>query len=102
MEAIKNTIQIIIDLIRVLLVLAVKPPKVTDKKSVGTIFEDTVAKYTDRTMILFEDRELSWGQFNALANRMARRLQALGLTRGHSVALIMDCLLYTSPSPRDS
>ena len=90
MEAIKNTIQIIIDLIRVLLVLAVKPPKVTDKKSVGTIFEDTVAKYTERTMILFEDRELSWGQFNALANRMARRLQALGLTRGHSVALIMD------------
>ena len=90
MQGIKKTIQIFIDLLRVLLVLAVKPPKVTDKKSVGTIFENTVAKFSERRMLVFEGRELSWGEFNELANRMARRLRALGLTRGDSVALVMD------------
>ena len=90
MQVIKKTIQIFFDLIRVLLVLAVKPPKVTDKKSVGTMFEDTVAKYSKRKMIVFEGRELSWGEFNMLANRMARRLKARGVSRGDSIALIMD------------
>ena len=90
MQVIKKTIQIFFDLIRVLLVLAVKPPKVTDKKSVGTMFEDTVAKYSKRKMIVFEGHELSWGEFNMLANRMARRLKARGVSRGDSIALIMD------------
>ena len=90
MQTIKEIFLVFFGIVRVLLVLAVKPPKVTDRKSVGTMFEETVAKYSNRKMITFEDRELTWGQFNELANRMARALSNRGVKRGDSVALILE------------
>ncbi|MDC3264210.1 long-chain-acyl-CoA synthetase [Porticoccaceae bacterium] len=71
-------------------VLAVKPPSNEDAVSMATVLEDTVAKYAGRSMIIFEGRELTWGQFNALTNQIAHALIARGVQRGDCVSLIME------------
>ncbi|MDG1494624.1 MAG: long-chain-acyl-CoA synthetase [Porticoccaceae bacterium] len=71
-------------------ILAVKPPSNEDAVSMATVLEDTVAKYAGRSMIIFEGRELTWGQFNALTNQIAHALIARGVQRGDCVSLIME------------
>ena len=41
-------------------------------------------------MLIFEGREWTYREFNQWVNRFARVLQARGVTRGDSVALLME------------
>jgi citronellyl-CoA synthetase len=60
------------------------------KISLGTVFESTVERYPDNTMLLFEGREWTYAEFNAEVNRLAHLLAARGLGRGDTVALFME------------
>lgn len=71
-------------------VLAVKPPTDGDAVSMATVLEETVAKFPNHSMIIFEDRELTWGEFNALTNQFAHALIARGVKRGDCVSVIME------------
>ncbi len=61
-----------------------------DVTSLGAVFEQTVNEHGDRTMLIFEGREWTYAQFNAEVNRLARVLQAQGVERGNSVAVLME------------
>ena len=67
-----------------------KMPSHEEAISVGSAFEDAVAAHPDRTMLFFEGREWTYSEFNQWVNRFARVLQARGVTRGDSVALLME------------
>jgi citronellyl-CoA synthetase len=83
-------IRVIKDFLPILPAVLYQPPKESKKESLGRLFQETAARYTDRTAIIFEGRVLSWGQFNALANQYAHLLKKQGIQRGDSVALIME------------
>ena len=68
--------------------LAPRPTDTID--SVGLKVEETAARFGDRTMILFEGREITWKAFNELANRYAHALKARGIGHGDIVSLMMD------------
>jgi citronellyl-CoA synthetase len=46
--------------------------------------------YPERTAIIFEGRELTWSELNAMANRFAHTLSNQGLQRGDTASLIME------------
>jgi len=51
--------------------------------------------YPDKSAIIFEDRRLTWSQFNGRCNRVANRLLRLGVLRGDRVAIVSrNCLEY--------
>ena len=68
--------------------LAPRPIDTID--SIGLKLEETAARFGDRTMILFEDRQLTWKEFNELANRYAHALKARGIGHGDIVSLMME------------
>lgn len=86
----KEFIRVVKDFLPILPAVLFQPPKDADKKSLGRLFQETAARYENRTAIIFEGRELSWGQFNELANQYAHLLKKQGLKRGDSVALMME------------
>ena len=53
-------------------------------------------------MLLFEGRQMTWREFNALANRYAHALKARGIGHGDVVSLMMEnrieFLASSSPS----
>ena len=68
--------------------LAPRPLDTLD--SVGPKVEETAAKFGNRTMLLFEGRQVTWGEFNALANQYAHALKARGIGHGDIVSLMME------------
>ncbi|WP_166254387.1 long-chain-acyl-CoA synthetase [Marinobacter salicampi] len=58
--------------------------------TLGTLVERNARKYGDRNAILYEDRSLSHGEFNAWANRIAHYLQAQGLKKGETIAVFLE------------
>jgi len=68
--------------------LAPRPAETLD--SVGLKLEETAAKFGDRTMLLFEGRQVTWKEFNALANQFAHALKARGIGHGDIVSLMME------------
>jgi citronellyl-CoA synthetase len=87
---IKEIVRVTKDFIRIVPDLAVKPPSVEEPISLASILEATVSEHSDRNMIIFEGRELSWDEFNALTNQCAHALFARGISRGDAVAVIME------------
>jgi citronellyl-CoA synthetase len=67
-----------------------KPRPLDTRDCMAARFEATVNRYADRPAIVFEGRTLSWRELNALANRYARCLKALGLKRGDAVSVMME------------
>jgi citronellyl-CoA synthetase len=61
-----------------------------EKVSLGSVFEDTVARHPDNIMLLFEGRQWTYSEFNVQVNQLARVLESLGVTRGDAVALFME------------
>lgn len=58
--------------------------------TLGTLVENNAEKYRDRPAILFEDRSITWGEFNAWSNRIAAFFQARGLKKGDSIAVLLE------------
>jgi long-chain acyl-CoA synthetase len=51
--------------------------------------------YPEKTAIVFEDRRLTWKEFNNRANRIANHLQKTGVGKGDRVAVVSpNCLEY--------
>ena len=90
MISLREVLRVLVDFAKLVPVMAVKPPQPEVAVSVASIFEATAARYADRNMIIFEQQELTWREFNELANRMARALMDGGVKRGDSIALIME------------
>ena len=58
--------------------------------TLGTLVENNAEKYANRPAILFEDRSITWGDFNAWSNRIAGYFQAQGLKKGDSIAVFLE------------
>ena len=86
----RETLRVVFDVARALPVLLAKLPGSDDPASIAMVLEDTVARQPDRNMIVFEDREVSWGEFNQLTNSLAHALVDRGVKRGDCVAVIME------------
>ena len=67
-----------------------KMPAADEPGSLGSMFEDTVARYPDNTMLLFEGRQWTYAEFNAQVNQLAHLLKARGIKRGDCVAVLME------------
>ena len=63
-----------------------------DAKSLtlGTLIERNADAYGDRPAILYEDRSLTYGEFNQWANRIARYFQDQGLGKGDAIAVMLE------------
>jgi acyl-CoA synthetase (AMP-forming)/AMP-acid ligase II len=57
--------------------------------SLGSILEKQAARYKDKPLILFEDREISYTTFNETANRYSHLFQKRGFIKGDTVAVLM-------------
>ncbi|MDC0524113.1 long-chain-acyl-CoA synthetase [Porticoccaceae bacterium] len=86
----RETLRVVSDVARALPVLLAKLPESNDPASIAMVLEETVARQPDRNMIVFEGREVSWGEFNQLANSLAHALVERGVKRGDCVAVIME------------
>ena len=64
--------------------------KLTDAQTVGDLIEERTAAHPERPFLYFEDRCLSYGEFNAAANRVAHWARGCGLRAGDRVALLME------------
>lgn len=58
-------------------------------RNLAAMIEDRADRHGDKTFLLFEGRATSFADMDALANRAAHGLGALGIGRGDRVALMM-------------
>ena len=75
---------------QILPVVRYKLPGADECKSLGSMFEQTVADYSDSTMLLFEGRQWTYAEFNREVNQLAHLLQSRGVNRGDCVALFLE------------
>jgi aspartate racemase len=59
-------------------------------KTIHSLFEEETARHPDRVALLFADRELTYGELNQQANRVAHRLRRLGIGARGLVGLCME------------
>lgn len=64
--------------------------KKSREMSLGSILEKQAVKYADKKLILFEDRSISFKEFNEAANRYSHLFQKRGYIKGDTVVLFMD------------
>ncbi len=62
----------------------------THRASLGLAVEQRAHREADNSAIVFEGRELNWGEFNALANRYAYALRRHGVKKGRVVSVMME------------
>ena len=56
----------------------------------GARVEANANKFGHRSAIVFEEKEVTWSEFNALANQYAHYLKSQGVQRGDTVSVIME------------
>lgn len=61
-----------------------------DNLSMASLVERHAARHPDRDAITFETQRLTYGEFNAAANRYAHALKAAGIGSGDAVAVLLD------------
>ena len=83
-----STLKELVGVLRTRRHLAPRPLETVD--SIGLKVEQNAVRFGNRPMILFEGRELTWTDFNALANRYANALKVRGIGRGDVVSLMME------------
>jgi citronellyl-CoA synthetase len=66
------------------------PRPLDDADCIGAQVERNAEAFAERLALLFEGRELSWSEFNALANRFAHTFSELGLKRGDTASVVME------------
>jgi len=59
-------------------------------QSLGSELEKRSAKSPNKTLLMFEERTLTYDQFNKLANRYAHMFQKMGFKKGDNLVLLMD------------
>ncbi len=89
-ERTRETARVLRELRKLTPALKIRIPKAESTVSLGSVFEDSVARHPDNIMLLFEGREWTYAEFNAEVNRLAHLLQERGLGRGDAVALLME------------
>ncbi len=62
----------------------------TEAKCVHRLFEEQAALAPERSAVVWEDRTLTYGELNACANRLAKRLLDLGIGPDDRVALCLE------------
>ncbi len=65
------------------------------KTSIGKVFQDRAAQYSNNVFLKFEDREITYGEANEIVNRYAAVLAARGVGHGDVVGIMM----RNSPEP---
>ncbi len=66
------------------------PPTLTYPDiTLGTVLHQTALKFPGHTALLFYGRKIPYSELDALANRFARALSSLGITKGDRVALML-------------
>jgi len=66
------------------------PPTLTyPDVTLGTILHQTALKFPDRTALLFYGKKIAYRELDALADRFAHALLALGVRKGDRVALML-------------
>ena len=65
-------------------------PESDEQVSLGSVFEDTVSRYPDNIMLIFEGRQWTYAEFNGEVNRLAHLLAGKGVSRGDTVAIFME------------
>jgi crotonobetaine/carnitine-CoA ligase len=61
-----------------------------DRRVIGDVLRWQAERVPDHTYLMMDDRRLSFGQVNAMANSYAAGLGKLGVQRGDRVSLLMD------------
>ncbi|MCH1486618.1 MAG: AMP-binding protein, partial [Alphaproteobacteria bacterium] len=61
--------------------------RMEDEMSIVDFLERHAAERPDAIAIKFEDRQISWGEFNRKANQMAHYFRARGVKFGDKIAL---------------
>lgn len=62
--------------------------------NLSAVLEFSAHEYPDKTAIIFEDKKLTFGALNAMANRIANALTSTGIGKGDKVALSCPNLPY--------
>ena len=65
--------------------------KITNEKEIsfGTIIERDAEQYADKIAIKFEDKELTFKEYNELVNQYAHYFISLGLIKGDVVDILL-------------
>jgi len=81
-------------LVQVPLLLKLKkgmvPRPMDTRDCIAARVEDKAVRFGDRSAVIFEGQELTWSEFNALANRYAHYLKGEGVQRGDTVSVVME------------
>jgi len=64
-------------------------PQPNSMRSIATVFQNRAARYGDRIFLKFGDRQLTYREANATANRYAAVLAARGVGHGDVVAIML-------------
>ena len=66
------------------------PRPLTDRDCFGAQVQRNAEAFGDRTAFLFEGQEVTWSEFNAMANRLAHTFTESGLQRGDTASVVME------------
>lgn len=66
------------------------PRSLDETDCFGAQVQRNAEAFGDRIAIIFEGRQITWADFNTLANRLAHTLTAQGLQRGDTASVIME------------
>ena len=66
------------------------PPPLETIDSYPLRIESHAARIPDRPMMIYDGQELSWRDYNALANKYAHAFKSLGIGKGDVVGLVME------------
>lgn len=90
MANVREVFRVLGEFPHILPAMTFKMPAEDAPGSLGSMFEDTVARYPDNTMMLFEGRQWTYCEFNTEVNQLAHLLKARGVKRGDCVAVLME------------
>ena len=62
----------------------------TRELTLGVLIERNASNYGRRAAIYYEDRVITWSELNDWANRIAQFLQSQGLTKGDTIAVLLE------------
>ncbi len=86
----RETIRVLGEAIKLVPNLGYSMAEDDDKTSLGAVFEATVDRAPNNVMLLFEDRQWTYAEFNREVNKFAHLLAQGGVRRRDNVALLME------------